>query len=335
MYCSTFPGRVAAALRRHWFLLGVVLALIAGFAAPEPGRVMNPGGAGANLLIAGLFVLVGLSLPTERIIRDIGSIRLHLYVQLFLFIGTPLFYVAVTLPFRTVFHDAMLVGILALSCLPTTISSCVVFTGSSGGNTVGALFNSALSNLMGVLISPLLLSLLISGAGYAVPADRLLAILRNLGIMMLLPLVAGQVVRIGAASFVDARRAVIGTVSNVLILCIVYFAFAATSNNPIFRSGIGPFIGPLALVAVGQVVLTAGAFFGAGLFGLRREDRIAALFTASQKTMAMGTPLLTAYFVTRPDVLGVALIPLVFYHSWQLFTAGMVRALFFQRIAMP
>jgi sodium/bile acid cotransporter 7 len=66
----------------------------------------------------------------------------------------------------------------------------------------------------------------------------------------------------------------------------------------------------------------------ARLVGLRREDVITAVFTGSQKTMAMGIPLITAYLAGQPEALGIAVLPIVFSHPWQLLVCGIARGMF-------
>jgi predicted Na+-dependent transporter len=54
-------------------------------------------------------------------------------------------------------------------------------------------------------------------------------------------------------------------------------------------------------------------------------DTIAAVFVAPQKTIAMGIPLLTTYFAGDPQTLALAIVPLLFYHPWQLLVAGLLK----------
>ena len=63
-----------------------------------------------------------------------------------------------------------------------------------------------------------------------------------------------------------------------------------------------------------------------------REDRVALLYVAPQKTLALGVPLLSIYFADQ-DLLGVVLLPLVFYHPFQILVAGLLRSLPFVRAA--
>jgi predicted Na+-dependent transporter len=148
-------GPLAGFLRRNWFLLGMLAAILLGLLAPEAGRSLNPGSATRLGLIAVLFLIAGFTLPSESIAAGLASWRLHLYVQAFLFLLTPALFSLTSLPLRGLFGPELSAGILALSVLPTTIASCVVFTQVSGGNVMGTLFNAALSNLSGVFLSPL------------------------------------------------------------------------------------------------------------------------------------------------------------------------------------
>ena len=46
-------------------------------------------------------------------------------------------------------------GFLFLAILPTTISTAIVYTSVSGGDSVAATFNATLSNLLGIIAVPL------------------------------------------------------------------------------------------------------------------------------------------------------------------------------------
>ena len=45
----------------------------------------------------------------------------------------------------------------------------------------------------------------------------------------------------------------------------------------------------------------------------------------------MGVPLLSTYFAGREDLLGLAIIPLLFYHPFQILVAGIVKNRFGNR----
>ena len=57
-----------------------------------------------------------------------------------------------------------------------------------------------------------------------------------------------------------------------------------------------------------------------------REDRIAAYFTAPQKTLAFGLPLIMVFCARNPGISpGLVSLPLILYHSIQLVVAALVR----------
>lgn len=310
-------------LKKNWFLIGLLLAMLGGFLLGERGALLNPGGWTNRVIVFVLFLITGVKLPSDRIRQDLATPRLHIFVQLFIFVITPIFFLSAIPLFRDALDGQLIVGIFALAVLPTAVSSCIVFTQSAGGNTVAAVFNAALANTAGILISPLLLSLFLSSAGRALPMEQLLDTLRGLAVNMLLPIAIGQVLRIRVRQWADRYTKHLGVASNALILTVVVFAFARTGANPDFARYAPQLVWPLLYLIGSHLVLLALVAGASGLLRLSREDRIAAIFVAPEKTLALGAPLLTIFFEGQ-DILGVALLPLVIYHPWQLFVAGIL-----------
>ncbi len=309
---------------KNWFLVGVVVALVLGFLVPDVGVSLNRGAILSNVLIVFLFLISGLKLPSESIRSGLKTVRLHLFVQSFIFVVTPLYFLSTAWIFRGALDGALLVGFYALACLPTTISSCIIFTQSADGNVVATMFNAAFANVVGVFLSPILLSLLMRSSGSALPLSELLVILRSLAIKMFLPIAAGQVVRRFCKESVSRVKRELSAASNLFILGILFLAFAKTAVSPDFAEGLAELALPFVYLALSHLALLALAHFGARFLGFGRADRMTALFTAPQKTLALGVPLLTTFFGSNAAVLGPALLPLVFYHPWQLLVAGVL-----------
>jgi sodium/bile acid cotransporter 7 len=302
------------------------VALGLGFVLAPWSQAINLGGWTSNIVVFVLFLIAGLTLPTDRIAKDLSRVRLHLYIQLFIFLLVPLYFQTARLFFAEQMDGAILVGIFALSVLPTTISTGVVLTQSSGGNSVAALFNAALANTAGILISPLLLSLLLSTSGRALPLSQLLATLRDLALNMLLPILLGQLLRIKLKAWVAEHKKKFGIASNSLILVIVVLVFSRTAADPRFAELAPQFGWPALYIALSHLVLVALAILGAKLLRLPDQDQVAAMFMAPQKTLALGAPLLTIYF-SGQAVAGFALLPLLIYHPLQILVAGFLKAL--------
>jgi sodium/bile acid cotransporter 7 len=323
---DTMPAVALTWLRRNWFLLGILTALLLGFLLTGLGSVLNRGGIARTLLIVLLFLISGFTLPTEAITSGLKDYRLHIYIQIFIFLVIPGFFLLTTLPFRSLWDHQLYAGIFAVAVLPTTISSCIVFTQISGGNLMGTMFNAAAANILGVILSPLLLSLLMRGGGDPLPAAEVLKILRNLSLQMLVPIACGQILRQFFKQVATKQKKRLSVVSNIFILFILFFAFSKTARNPEFVGNLTAMIGPFAYLAAAHLLLLFIAYAGARLLHFGRENTISVLYTAPQKTLAVGVPLISTYFASTPEVLGITLLPLVFYHAWQLLVAGFVKS---------
>ncbi len=318
-------------MKRYWFLAGVLAALVCGYLFSGIGAAANPRGISSTAIVITLFFIAGFTLPSDSIREGLKEYRLHLYIQLFIFVFIPAFIFFTTLPFRGIMDKRILTGLYAVACLPTTVSSCIVFTHLSGGNTAGSMFNSALSNILGIIVTPLLLSFLLRGAGRGMAAGELLRVLLSLGYTMFAPVAVGQAARIMLKKQAEAAGPRLKTVSNVLILVIIFFSFSKAAANPVFGTYVKKMALPFLYLAAVHIIFTAAAYQGGRLLGLSRKSRIAALYTASQKSAAMGVPFVTTFFSGSPELLGVVLLPVIFYHSFQLFSAGVVKTLPFIR----
>lgn len=325
---SGWSNRILTALGRNWFTLGVVAAV--GTALGQPGAVGAVlGGAGVIRGIPVLmFLIVGLTLPTERIGAGLRQVRLHGLVQCAIFVIAPLYFGITAAGLRRVLGDEFVIGVYALAVLPTTVSTCIVLTQSAGGNTVGTIFNSVVSNIAGVFLSPLLLSRLLRSGGGGLSGGDPLRVLVSLILTMLVPVVAGQLLRRMVREAAVRYRRHLGNFSQCLVLCMVMISTArsAESTRAVFRDS--AIIWPVIYIAVSHILLLAAAYLLARLLRLNRADRISAVFAAPQKTLAVGVSLLSTYFAGSPEVLGIALLPLLLYHPWQLIISGFVRGAF-------
>lgn len=104
-------------------------------------------------------------------------------------------------------------------------------------------------------------------------------------------------------------------ISESLLLLIVYSTFCDT-----FLRGFG--IPPatlaalLGLVTASHLGFLAAAWQLGGVLRLRAKQRITLALTATQKTLALGLPLLRVVFAGRPD-LGLLCTPLLLQHPLQ------------------
>ena len=257
------PARAGAWLRKNWFFVGLLAAVAGGLAAPETGTAASGGGLTATVLVVALFFLSGLSLPTEAIGSGLRDVRLHVFLQAFIFIVTPLYFAASAALLWRGGDPRILAGIYALAVLPTTVSSCIVFTQLARGNVIATIFNASLANIAGVFLSPLLLSLLLQQSGRALPADELLRVLSSLALRMLLPVAVGQVARAVLREWAQRHGKKIGVFMNAAILVIIWFSFSRPARDPQFAASLLR-LWPLFVYLAISHLLLLGAAWGTG-----------------------------------------------------------------------
>ena len=192
--------------------------------------------------------------------------------------------------------------------LPLTLFSCV--------HTV----NAALGNLLGVVLTPYLLLRLVGTAG----ALSAIETLQKLATRVVLPLTVGQLLRspLSNAGILAGKKKMLSRTSESLLLLIVYSTFCDT-----FLRGFGipatTLCGLLGLILAQHACHLVAAWQLGGALRLKAKQRITLTLTATQKTLALGLPLLRVVFAGRPD-LGVLCTPLLIQHPLQLFVGSVL-----------
>jgi sodium/bile acid cotransporter 7 len=313
-------------IHRNGFVLGLLLAVALAFLLPAPGA--RNGYLHADLVnnagIATILFLQGLSLAVEQLKSGVGNWRLHLIIQSFTFVIFPLagmaLYFVVPLAWPSE-PAAVQQGLLYLCVLPSTISTSVVLTAVARGNVAGALFNAALSNIMGVVLTPLLVHVLMRTTGHQAPMGSLML---KIMLLTLLPFFMGMSLRRHVKQWVDQHKRWIARISNLVIVFIVYTAFCDSVAAKIWQQH---GLATTARLLLCVLLLFAGMswliYSTCRALGLSREDWITAYFCSVKKTLAMGVPLALLIFGRGSDI-SMILLPLMFYHPLQIFINGLL-----------
>jgi solute carrier family 10 (sodium/bile acid cotransporter), member 7 len=315
-------------IKTNGFILGLFAVVLLAFIFPDPAARngwLHPDLV-QNFGIALILFLQGISMPLEKVKRGAGNWKLHVIIQSFTFLVFPLVGLGFSFVLQRIWPGeppAVRDGFLYLCVLPSTISTSVVLTSVAGGNTAAAILSAAFSNIVGVILTPLLVSLLMHATGKT-GSGSLGPLLLDITMLTLLPFAAGVGLRPFIRRWVDANKNWVNRISNGVILFFVYSAFCDSVKERIWHE--------YGLLLTVQILLCVVALFGtvslliyfaSHLARLNREDAIACYFCSVKKTLAMGVPLAVLIFGARTD-LSLILLPIMFYHPFQLFTNGIL-----------
>ncbi|MFF5449209.1 bile acid:sodium symporter family protein [Streptomyces sp. NPDC012888] len=299
-----------------------ILALLAtvGFAALLPARGAAAGVAGgaATGAVALLFLLYGARLSTREALDGLRHWRLHLTVLTCTFLVFPALGLAAGALVPDVLTAPLYSGLLFLCLVPSTVQSSIAFTSIARGNVPAAICAGSFSSLAGILLTPLLAAALLGGTAGGFSLDSFLRIV----LQLLLPFLAGQVLRPWMGGFLARHKKVLGYVDRGSILLVVYAAFSAGMAAGIWHQVSVPRLGALLLVEAALLtVMLLLTWYGAGRLGFGREDRIAIQFAGSKKSLAAGLPMASVLFGAHA---GLAVLPLMLFHQMQLMVCAVL-----------
>ncbi|XP_020111815.1 probable sodium/metabolite cotransporter BASS4, chloroplastic isoform X2 [Ananas comosus] len=265
--------------------LALVGGIIFGLANPTLGCLAHKYSL-SKFSTIGIFFLSGLMLRTAELGAAIEAWPAGLFGLGSILLLTP-FFSRIILQIQLVPHE-FVTGVAIFCCMPTTLSSGVALTMLARGNSALALAMTVISNLLGIMIVPLSLSMFIgAGAGVSVPTMPLFKSLVN---TLLIPLILGKVVREtlkGVAEFADQNRRAFSMISAILLSLV-------------------PWIQILSLVSGGRESVYA-----------KKENARAVIVVASQKTL----PVMVAVVEQLGGALGesgLLILPCVASHINQI-----------------
>ena len=270
--------------------------------------------------------MYGARLSTQEALNGLKHWRLHLTILAFTFVVYPLIGIALR-PLTAVISHDMYLGILFLTLVPSTVQSSVAFTSIAKGNVAGAIVSASASNLVGVIITPLLVMLLM-GTGGGVHIDT--SVFGEIALLLLAPFVLGQLTRRWVGKVAQSKATKV--VDRGSIAMVVYSAFSKGVVDGIWSS--------ISLWDLAFLVVFAAIFVAFMLWltrkasqkmGFNRADTIAIEFCGSKKSLATGLPMASVIFASGGASLGLLILPLMIYHQVQLMMCSWLAARYAQR----
>jgi len=305
-------------LKIDGFLTGMVLVIILADLLPAPGAhggILHPELL-TKLGIALIFFLNGATLSFNALKDGIMRWRLHLIIQGATFVLFPLIGLTfLAIAGRWISPDLQL-GFFYLCALSSTVSSSVAMTSAARGNVPVAVFNATLSSLIGIVVTPLWMSLLLKTSGHHLDV---MGVFIDLFKWMVLPMVIGQLLRPVIGAWLHRHKKLTQMADRGTILLLVYTSFCDS-----FALNIWGTTSPLIMVSV--MVATLALFFGVLLLlwalcdrtSIAPAFRAAVVFCGTKKSLATGVPMASLIFAGHASGLGLILLPIMIYHPLQL-----------------
>jgi sodium/bile acid cotransporter 7 len=299
-------------------LLLVVVALAT--VLPARGTAADVLSVATKVAIALLFALYGARLSPQQAWHGMRQWKLHLLVLATTFLVFPALGLAARALVPAVLTPDLYNGLLFMCLVPSTVQSSIAFTSIARGHVSAAIVSASLSNILGVVLTPLLVVLLMQHSG-APHVDG--SAIVDIVLQLLLPFAIGQLLRPWIADWIIRHVLLTKAVDRGSILLVVFTAFSVGMTENIWSS-VDPWR-VVAVVAVSAVLLgvvLAITTLTGRLARLNRGDAIVLLFCGSKKSLASGLPMALVLFPAAG--VGLIMLPLMIFHQIQLLVCAVI-----------
>lgn len=320
------PAGWLSRLKPDWYIILIVAMVGLASVLPARGAAEPIFGGATKIAIALVFFLHGARLSREAVVRGVTHWRLHLLVLAATFALFPLLCLGLSALPPAITPAALAPGLIFLGCLPSTIQSSIGFTAIARGNVAATVASATASNLLGIALTPLLAGLLLQAQGGGLSLHSVQSIV----LQLLVPFLAGQVLRRWIGGWVAARAKMLSYLDRGSILLVVYSAFSEAVTGGIWREVSAlDLLRLLGLCIVLLAVVLSATLWAARTFGFNKEDEITIVFCGSKKSLASGVPMAGVLFPGA--ALGPVLLPIMIFHQIQLMACAAIAQAYAKR----
>ena len=300
-------------LRLDPYIALILLMVVVASALPARGEAAHAMGLLTKAAIGFLFFLYGGRLSREAIVSGLTNWRLQLLVLASTFLLFPVLASGLDWLLRPLLGTQLAFGLMFLAVLPSTVQSSIAFTSIARGNVPAAICAASISNLAGVVITPVAAGLLAGHGSGVISTGAIWDII----LQLLAPFAAGQALRPLIRGWLERNRQILGLVDRGSILLVVYTAFSAGVVGGLWQK---VDLARLGIVMAAAMLLLAVVLFintwVSRRFGFARADEITIVFCGSKKSLASGLPMANILFSAQS--VGMIVLPLMLYHQIQL-----------------
>jgi sodium/bile acid cotransporter 7 len=305
--------RAVAKIHIDGFILSLFGTLLAATFLPCQGTSAQFFRVAGILAIAALFFLQGARLSGDAILNGATHWRLHVFIASTTFVLFPLIGFGLATWFPGVLPGSLWLGVLFICALPSTVQSSIALTSIARGNVAGAVCSATLSNIAGIMLTPLLFSAMSSLRSSAFELSGIWKVI----LQLLVPFIAGHLLRPWIGQWAERNRSILAITDRSSILLVVYTAFSGAvvlgvwDRLPLMLMATLVFVVAAILAAILLIVIG-----GSRALGFDRSDEAAIVFCGVQKSLVSGVPIANALFPA--SAVGLILLPIMTYYPLQL-----------------
>jgi sodium/bile acid cotransporter 7 len=322
-------NRLVPAMRPDSFTLMILATVGLASLAPASGALVPLLDMAVKASVMALFFLHGARLAREAVLQAIGHWRLQFLILGLTYLLFPSIALLTGPLVSRMLEPTLYLGFLFVCCLPSTVQSSIAFTSVGRGNAPAAACAASASNLLGIVVTPLLTGLLLARQG-----EVTFGAMGSIVVLLLMPFVAGQLSRPWLGVWVSRRRLLLTTVDRGAILLMIYSAFGKAVEAGVWQR---VSVADLGLVVVASLVLLATvlvlAVSAARRLGFSREDEVAIVFCGSMKSLVTGMPMANVLFPGAQA--GILVIPMIVFHQVQLLACAVLARRYGSRPSAP
>ena len=295
------------------FLVLLIFTVVVATLLPARGPFATYVGWLSMLTIVLLFFFAGAKLAREQVIAGLVHWRLHLVILGCTFLFFPIAGLVAWTLLPGALPPLLWTGILFICALPSTVQSAIAFVSIARGNVPAAVASASASQMLGVVLTPLMMGLFAGAHGAQIGLGGIATIMLEI----VVPFAVGHFARPWIGAWVARNKQLVGLTDRSTIIIAIYGAFSAAVLEGIWHKL--PPQGLAVLFVADALLLAIGLGFTDLLgrwLGFDRADRITIQFCGTKKSLVQGAPMAKVLF--PPAQAGVVLLPLMLFHQMQL-----------------
>lgn len=300
-------------MKFNGFIAALLFSILVAWFFPQGPEVL-PLKTITEIGIGFIFFFYGLKLSPVEFKAGFYNFRVHILIQLTTFVVFPLLTLSFLPFFEAGTSSDLWLALFFLGALPSTVSSSIVMVSLARGNLPAAIFNASLSGLIGIVATPLWMSVFMA----ATSDFRFGSVMQKLMLQIVLPLLVGLFLQKWLGNLARKNSKKISFFDKTVIILIVYSSFSAAFSTQLFTSvGLTDLLKLSLMVSVLFFVVYFALGFASKLIGLNTEDEIAAKFCGTKKSLVHGSVMVKVIF-GNSAANALYLLPIMLYHILQL-----------------